>query len=125
MVYFNAHCSACHSPTGDLAHVAAKYEPPVLQGRLLYPKTRLSPKAQITATVTVRSGQSFSGVLSSIDDFSIALTDASGQYHSWLLEDGSGIKVTIHDPLAGHEQLLKSYTDTDMHNVLAYLETLK
>ena len=60
-----------------------------------------------------------------IDDFSIALTDSSRQYRSWLLEDGNGIKVVLHDPLQGHEQLLKRYTDTDMHNVLAYLQTLR
>jgi cytochrome c oxidase cbb3-type subunit 3 len=125
MAYFKAHCSACHSPTGDLAHIAAKYEPPALQARFLYPKARLSARAQITAKVTLRSGQSFSGILSSIDDFSVALVDASGQYRSWLLDEESGIKVALNDPLAGHEQLLKSYTDADMHNVVAYLETLR
>ena len=125
MAFFNAHCRGCHSPTGDLANIAAKYEPPVLQGHFLYPKARSSPRSQIKLTVTLRSGQSFSGLLSSIDDFSVALTDASGQYHSWSLEEGSGIQVILDDPLAGHEQLLKIYTDADMHNVLAYLETLK
>ncbi len=125
MAYFNAHCSACHSPTGDLAHIAANYDPPALQARFLYPKARLSTRAQITAKVTLQSGQSFSGILSSIDDFSVALVDASGQYRSWLLDEESGIKVALNDPLAGHEQLLKSYTDADMHNVVAYLETLR
>jgi len=94
-------------------------------GRFLYPKARSSVRSQITATVTLRAGQSFSGILSSIDDFSVALTDSSGQYRSWLLEEGSGIQVVLKDPLAGHERLLKLYTDADMHNVLAYLETLK
>jgi hypothetical protein len=97
----------------------------VLQARFLYPKTRLTPKGQITAKVTLASGQSFSGDLSSIDDFSIALTDSSGQYRSWLLEDNKGIKVVLNDPLEGHEKLLKRYTNDDMHNVLAYLETLR
>ena len=125
MAFFNAHCVGCHSPTGDLAHIAGKYEPPVLQGRFLYPKARSSPRSQITVTVTLRSGQSFSGRLSSIDDFSVALTDESGQYRSWLVDEGSGIQVVLDDPLAGHERLLKIYTDADMHNVLAYLETHK
>jgi cytochrome c oxidase cbb3-type subunit 3 len=125
MAYFNARCGACHSPTGDLAHIAGKYEPPALQARFLYPKARLSARAQITARVTLRSGDSFSGTLSSIDDFSVALIDASGQYRSWLFDVESGIKVALTDPLAGHEQLLKSYTDADMHNVVAYLETLR
>jgi cytochrome c oxidase cbb3-type subunit 3 len=125
LAYFNAHCGACHSPTGDLAHIAGKYEPVALQARFLYPKTRLTPKGQIGVTVTLRSGESFTGTLSSVDDFSVAMTDSSGQYRSWLLEDNAGIKVAIRDPLDGHEQLLKRYTDADMHNVLAYLETLK
>jgi cytochrome c oxidase cbb3-type subunit III len=53
------------------------------------------------------------------------VNDASGEYHSWQLDESKGIKVVVHDPLAGHEELLKHYTNTDMHNVLAYLETLK
>jgi cytochrome c oxidase cbb3-type subunit III len=123
--YFDAHCASCHSPTGDLAHVSGKYDAPTLQGRFLYPRGRLSAKAQLMATVTTPSGESFSGVVNSIDDFNIALTDSSGHYRSWLLGEGNGIKAVVHDPLDGHEKLLKSYTDADMHNILAYLVTLK
>jgi mono/diheme cytochrome c family protein len=101
MSFFDAHCAACHSLRGDLAHIAAKYEPPVLQGRFLYSKARSSVRSQITATVTLRAGQSFSGILSSIDDFSVALTDSSGQYRSWLLEEGSGIQVVLKDHSQG------------------------
>jgi cytochrome c oxidase cbb3-type subunit 3 len=60
-----------------------------------------------------------------VDDFSVSLYDSSGEYHSWLLDRNPGIKVEIHDPLAAHIELLQKYSDTDMHNVLAYLETLK
>jgi len=122
--YFDANCAGCHSPGGDLAHIAGKYDPPTLQGRFLYPRTR-SAKGQLTAIVTLPSGQSFSGVVASIDDFNIALTDSSGQYRSWLLEEGNGIKVVVHDPLEGHEKLLRRYSDADMHNILAYLVTLR
>ena len=122
--FFDAHCAGCHSPVGDLAQIAGKYDPPTLQGRFLYPRTR-SAKGQLTATVTLPSGQSFSGTVASIDDFNIALTDFSGQYRSWLLEEGNGIKAVVHDPLEGHEKLLRRYTDADMHNILAYLVTLK
>ena len=122
--YFDAHCAMCHSPAGDLAHVAGKYDPPTLQGRFLYPRTR-SARGQLTATVTLPSGQSFSGTVASIDDFNIAITDSSGQYRSWLLEEGNGINVVVSDPLEGHEKLLRRYTDADMHNILAYLVTFK
>ena len=55
----------------------------------------------------------------------VALTDGEGRYRSWRTGEGSGIKVVLQDPLEGHEQLLKRYTDTDMHNLFTYLETLK
>jgi mono/diheme cytochrome c family protein len=122
--YFAAHCASCHTPAGDLEHIAAKYDPVELQARFLYPKGRQSPRSQVKATVTLASGQSVSGTLRSIDDFSVALIDASGQHRSWLL-DGDGVRVVLEDPLEGHERLLPQYTDADMHNVLAYLETLK
>ncbi len=124
-LYFTAHCAACHSVSGDLAHVAAKFEAAALQSRMLYPKERNSARARVVAIVTLPNGKSFSGTLRAIDDFSVALTDGEGRYRSWPRGEGSGIKVVLQDPLEGHEQLLKRYTDTDMHNVLAYLETLQ
>jgi cytochrome c oxidase cbb3-type subunit 3 len=131
--YFSGHCANCHSPTGDMAHIAAKFEPVALQSRFLYPMTRTfpgmpspppRPRAQTTVTVTLPSGKSFAGALEYLDDFSVALKDSSGEYHSWSM-DGSGVKVAVHDPLKEHAELLKQYTDADMHNILAYLETLK
>ncbi len=133
-VYFQAHCASCHSGSGDLAHIAGKYEPVALQGRFLYPMTRRypgqpgpppDPKALSTVKVTLASGQSYAGVLEHIDDFSISLIDASGAHQVLPIEEGSGARVEIHDPLKGHEDLLKQYSDADMHNVLAYLETLQ
>jgi cytochrome c oxidase cbb3-type subunit 3 len=131
--YFSGHCANCHSPTGDLAHIAAKFEPVALQSRFLYPMTKTllgmpgpppRPRAQTTVTVTLPSGKSFAGALEYLDDFSVALRDSSGEYHSWSM-DGSGVTVAVHDPLKEHAELLKQYTDADMHNILAYLETLK
>ena len=133
--YFNGAggCNGCHSPTGDLAGIAKKFDPVALQSRFLYPKTfyypgmphfgPLPPPTKVT--VTLSSGKSFSGVLKHVDDFSVSLYDASGDYHSWLREKEPGIKVEIQDPLAAHVALLQKYTDSDMHNILAYLETLK
>ncbi len=130
--YFSAHCSNCHSPSGDLAHIAARFEPVALQSRFLYPMTKgfpgmkvpVRPRAQVTVTVRLPSGQSFAGGLEYLDDFNVALKDSAGEYHSWSL-DGTGVQVKVHDPLKEHAELLKQYTDADMHNVLAYLETLK
>ena len=131
-IYFKAHCASCHSPTGDLAHVASKYDPVVLQTRFLYPLMQHFPgmpppnPAEVsTATVKLASGQTFSGELNQIDDFSISMTDASGAQHSWEFDAEPGITYEIHDPLKGHRDLLKQYSDDDMHNILTYLETLK
>jgi len=131
--YFTAHCAHCHSATGDLAHIAGKFEPVDLQARFLYPReprNRTAPaaansRAVKTATVTLASGQSVSGRVAYLDDFSISLVDNSGVHHSWLFEEEKGIKVDVHDPLQEHADLLTRYSNTDMHNILAYLETLK
>ncbi|HEY6392676.1 MAG TPA: c-type cytochrome [Bryobacteraceae bacterium] len=132
--YFNGagRCSTCHSPTGDLAGVAKKYEPVALQSRFLYPQIRTFPgrggnaaprKNPTLVTVTLSSGQKFSGALESLDDFNVALREPSGDYHSF--ERNAGMKVDVRDPLAAHEELLQKYTDADMHDILAYLVTLK
>jgi cytochrome c oxidase cbb3-type subunit III len=132
--YFNAHCANCHSTAGDLAHIAGKYDPPALESKFLYPLEHHypgtpgpppDPRAEKTVTVTLPNGETVSGTLNHIDDFSIAITDSSGEYHSWLLDGATGVRVEIHDPLKAHEELLKQYTDPGMHNILAYLETLK
>jgi len=121
--YFNGagKCSACHSPTGDLAGIAAKYPPEALQARFLYPG-RGRDRKPVEAAVTPNSGPPVAGKLEYIDDFSVNLRDANGDYHSWPRES---VKIEIHDPYAAHADLLRKYTDTDMHNLLAYLETLK
>ena len=63
------------------------------------------------------------GVPTELDDFNVALVDASGKYHSFAR--GPGITVEKHDPYAAHVALLDSYTDKEMHDVAAYLETLQ
>ena len=125
------HCDSCHSPTGDLAHIAGKYEPVELQRRLLYPAPNLidmfmgkavKPPAPSQVTVRLPSGEKVSGTLDHLDEFNVSLHDASGWYRSFSRENA---QVDVQDPRAAHEALLPKYTDADMHNVLAYLETLK
>jgi cytochrome c oxidase cbb3-type subunit 3 len=117
--YFNGpgKCSTCHSPTGDLAGIAKKYNPPDLEVRFLYPTG-----APTTAVVTDASGEKFEGTVLLNDDFNIAITGKDGWYHSW---PKSAVTVDLHDPIAAHEALLDKYTDADMHNIFTYLETLK
>lgn len=110
-------CTQCHSPSGDLAGIAKKYAPADLQARFLYPSG--VPK---TATVTTRSGVKMTGELFYQDRFSIAIKDSGGWYHSWSVSD---ITIQIHDPAEAHLDLLHEYTEADIHNLFAYLETLK
>jgi len=74
--------------------------------------------------VTPAAGPAVSGTLDHVDDFSISLRDASGDYHSFT-RDGASPKMEIRDPLKAHGELLGKYTDADIHNMTAYLVTLK
>lgn len=117
--FFAANCSSCHSPTGDLQNVGAKYkDATTMQSRLLWP-TSPGPKM---ATMTTSSGVTITGVIRQMDDFGISLTDSSGEYHYWNRGD---VKVQLDDKLSGHRALLPKYSDADIHNLTAYLMTLK
>ena len=75
-------------------------------------------------TVTLPAGEKISGTLDRIDDFSVSLRDDAGTYRSFT-RDGATPKVEIRDPLQAHRDLLAKYTDADIHNVTAYLVTIK
>lgn len=130
--YFNGagRCNSCHSPTGDLAGIARKYDPPTLQQRCLFPQTigfgrgrGTSRTKPVMVTVTPASGAAVSGMLVHLDDFNVALRDAAGEYHSW--KRTPDLKVVQEDPYAAHVALLDEYTDKNIHDLVAYLETLK
>jgi cytochrome c oxidase cbb3-type subunit III len=136
--YFNGagRCSTCHSPTGDLAHIGSKYDPPTLQARFLNPRPMAGrggrgaaagpadPNAKkVTLTVTPRGGPSVTGAPVVFDDFDVAVRDANGEYHAW--KRTTDLKVVKNDPYAVHDELITEYTNKNMHDILAYLVTLK
>jgi cytochrome c oxidase cbb3-type subunit 3 len=137
MRYFNGAggCAKCHSPSGDLAGIAGKFQGLELLKRMLYHESERasastpaadgrpaeSSKSIPTATVTLPSGQTVTGKLAYRDEFTIGLTDASGWYRSWPVAQ---VRFTVMNPLEAHAELLGKYSDEDIHNVLAYLETL-
>ena len=125
-------CATCHTATSlSLAGIGGRYEPIDLQQRFLFPgggrgRGRASGPASASAvrvTVTPASGDAVTGVLVQMDDFNVSLRDASGAYRTFKL--GPGVKVVKDDPLAAHHALLETLTDKNMHDVVAYLETLK
>jgi cytochrome c oxidase cbb3-type subunit III len=118
--YFNGagRCATCHSPTGDLAGIATRLAGLQLLQRMLYP----SRGKGATVTVTLPSGERLKGPLAYRDEFTIALTDDAGRYRSW---PARAVTFTVDNPLDAHVEQLGKYTDDDMHNVLAYLQTLR
>jgi cytochrome c oxidase cbb3-type subunit 3 len=122
--YFDGACTRCHSATGDLAGIATRLQGLALLQRMLYPSVAGREPSRIPQTVTVTppSGQVVTGKLAYRDEFTIALIDAAGWYRSWPTTQ---VKFTVDDPLQAHVEQLGKYTDADMHDVLAYLQTLR
>jgi mono/diheme cytochrome c family protein len=112
-------CKNCHSVAGDLAKIGARFpQAAALQSRFLWP-TQSGPQK---VTITLPSGQTVSGTIRMLNDFDVSLTDSAGEYHYW---PRSQVKVQVEDKMAPHRALLPKYTDADIHNLTAYLVTLK
>jgi cytochrome c oxidase cbb3-type subunit 3 len=133
--YFAAKCSSCHSPSGDLQGIGTRLpEAKMLQNHWLTGAAggrggrgrgaSTSPPKPITAVVTLPSGEKVEGALVRIDDFLVTLRQPDGTVRS-VRRDGNVPKVDITDPLQAHRALLAEYSDKDMHDVTAYLATLK
>jgi len=126
--YFEARCSGCHSATGDLSDIGARIsDPKTLQNVWVSGGSGGrggGGGTGVTVTVTPPSGAPVQGTLVSIDDFLVVLTTPDGRRHSFARR-GDVPAVTIADPLSAHNDLLDVYSDSDIHNVTAYLVTLK
>ena len=125
--YFDKNCASCHSSSSEISHIATKYaEPKTLQARWLAGgrSTALdAPGNKTTVTVTT-AGQTVTGGLIHIDDFLVSLHLPDGTEQSWK-RSGAVPQVVVHDPLQAHRDMLSKYTDNDIHDVTAYLVTLK
>jgi cytochrome c oxidase cbb3-type subunit 3 len=110
-------CKNCHAATGDLAGVAQKYPPIELEAHMLYPGEK--PKS---AVITLPSGEQVRGIVVRNDDFMIGVRDDSGWYRSF---SRGKVKVEIHDPLEAHRKLLDTLTTAQVHDLFAYMNSLK
>lgn len=110
-------CATCHSPTGDLAGIASRYMGLELEEHMLYPK-----HAKSRVTVTLASGQAITGILAYLDEFTVGLIDPTGAYRSWRTGD---VQYKVDAPVNAHVELFNKYTDADIHNLMAYLQTLR
>jgi len=136
--YFQSKCASCHSVTGDLQGIASRIDDPRnLQQTWLMPlllgarpgggmqiASAGSKVPPVTVTVTLPNGEKVEGNLGRIDDFIVTLTQPDGTTRSFRRE-GDTPKVDVHDPLKPHKELLKVYTDKNIHDVTAYLVTIK
>ena len=134
--YFATKCASCHSATGDLQGIATRIpDPKTLQNAWVTgggggrrgrggAAEPASDARTVTAAVTLPSGETVTGRLVRIDDFLVSLAMADGSQRTFRRE-GAVPKVEIHDPMKAHRDLLSTYTDKAMHDVTAYLATLK
>ena len=132
--FFAANCSTCHSPTGDLQGIATRVPDPKLLQNLWVSggsaggrgggRGGLPPGPATTVVVTSPTGEKVEGRLLRIDDFLVSLLQEDGSVRSFR-RDGDLPKLELKDPLEGHRKLLGVYTDKNMHDVTAYMVTLK
>ena len=126
--YFNGAggCSKCHAVSGSFASVGARYQGLALMQRMLYPRNRgprATPDLLPATIVTIANGQTISGRLTYRDEFTITIVDANEWSHSFPVATVK--KIEGDDPLREHTEQLGKYTDKEMHDVFAYLQSLK
>ena len=130
---FGRICASCHSVDGDLKGFAAKYsDPRAMQQAWLLPSGGGRNPANmvaldlkpVTATVTEANGTKTSGKLDTLDDFYVEITSSDGTLHRYTRVNDAP-RVDVHDPMEAHRALFRTYSDKDIHDITAYLESLK
>ena len=132
--FFNAKCGSCHSISGDLQHIASRVaDPRELQNLWLSGGGgggrggrggRGGEGRPVIVTVTPASGARVEGRLARIDDFVVSLIQEDGTRRTFV-RSGAEPKVELRDPSAAHRNLVPALADKDMHDVTAYLWTMK
>ena len=124
--YFKTTCAACHSVGGDLKGIAAKFDDPRdLQNTWVSGGGGGGDGGKpSTVTVTLASGRQLEGRLIHQDDFIVTLLDKDGTRRSFT-RNGGVPKALVHDPDEAHKKLALTLDDKDMHDVTAYLATIK
>lgn len=121
--YAAAHCASCHT-LASFAHIAQRFRSPdQLQRAWIWPDRSRNPALAITATVKQPNGDAVTGRVTQVSDFRISLLDRAGNAH--VIDRTPGVQVEMHDPLAAHETMIMTLTNDAMHDVTAWLETLR
>jgi cytochrome c oxidase cbb3-type subunit 3 len=131
--YFAAKCSRCHSVSGDMKGIAARIpDPKTLQTLWVSGgaaggrggRGGSAARRPVTVTITMPSGERLEGPLVRIDHFIVQFAQPDGTIRS-VRRNGDVPNVDITDPLEPHRALLAEYTEKDIHDLTAYLVTLK
>jgi mono/diheme cytochrome c family protein len=123
-------CTRCHSAAGDLKGVGGRYDAVVLQGRIVNPRVvgagrpGTPPARPARVKVSLPGGRTLEGRLVQVNDFFVTLVDAAGVRRT-LARDNETPKVEVSDPAEAHRQQMLRWTDRDLHDVTAYLASLK
>jgi cytochrome c oxidase cbb3-type subunit III len=121
--YVTAHCMSCHTAE-TFAHIASQFRSPeLLQRGWIWPTRAGDNSLATTATVKAPDGDTVTGRVTQVSDFRITIVDSTGQVH--VIDREPGVEVQIKDPLMAHQEMIMMLTNNDMHNVTAYLETLR
>jgi cytochrome c oxidase cbb3-type subunit 3 len=135
--YFNGPgtCATCHSPIGDLKGIGSRLPAASIQGRIVYPRDNGNyppsfnappnpAEAPRTVLVTMPNGDRLSGALMWITDFYVTLKDGSGIPRT-IARNGDTPTIVVTDPLQFHLDHMRTLTDKNMHDLTAYLVSLK
>lgn len=115
-------CTGCHSITGNLAGIGSKYEPHILQVRMLYPNRGRGARPVMASVIPRFGGTPSRGELQYQDDFTVQIRDADGYTRSFSTKN---VRVVLDDPYKTHLDLLPKYTNEQMHDVLTFLGTIR
>lgn len=121
--YVAAHCASCHT-VSSFAHIADRFRSPdQLQREWVWPARSKDPALAVTATVMLPNGGTIKGRVTAVSDFRITLVDREGHTHA--IDRTPAVLVKMRDPLAAHQEMIMNLTNGAMHDVTAYLETLR
>jgi cytochrome c oxidase cbb3-type subunit 3 len=121
--YVTAHCMSCHTAE-TFAHIASQFRSPEqLQRGWIWPSRAGDNSLATTATVKTPDGDTITGRVTQVSDFRITIVDGAGRTH--VIDRNPDVEAQIKDPLASHQEMIMTLTNDNMHNVTAYLETLR
>jgi cytochrome c oxidase cbb3-type subunit III len=131
--YFEAECASCHSPTGDMAGIATRItnieqlQNSWASGRRFGAAAGDGMRRYSRVNVKLGTGETLSGALLRLDDFVVSLRTDAGEYRSFTRRSASPqlVSVEVNDPTTQHRVLWTKLSDKNMHDVTAYLATLK